>query len=298
MLDYWLFDIGVKYSFIIENLAEIRNSFLDSIFSALTVLGNGDLIIVALICIYMAVDKDLAQKFCFIMITSFAVNTTIKNMGLGISPTSLADVECVKPELESVYSFPSSITQTVTTWTTFLALELRKKKFAAAAAALILIIGFAELYMALSGPIDVVAAIVLGVLMSWLCGFIYDSFRDKRTVYIGFFLLMIPIIAFCLLSPSIEIRGIFQFAGVILGMGAGLNFEKKYVSFSYDTTRLKKILRCIIGVLIVFALKEGLKMFYFTEEIIPILLLDTLRYFIMVFVLFGPIPLLLKKFNL
>ena len=73
--------------------------------------------------------------------------------------------------------------------------------------------------------------------------------------------------------------------------------QSKTQAISYDVPWWKKLIRIVIGVAIAFAFKEGLKLFKMDELHVD-LILDTVRYFAIVFAVGYLCPLLFKKIKL
>ena len=93
---------------------------------------------------------------------------------------------------------------------------------------------------------------------------------------------------------------LFKAFGIFAGMTIAVMYEKKYVNFSLDTTKLKKIIRFTLGVIIMLSLQIGLKLLYspFLEEGTYIFnVLSSIRYFVLTFIGIGIYPKAFKKFN-
>ena len=73
--------------------------------------------------------------------------------------------------------------------------------------------------------------------------------------------------------------------------------DEKTKPLSYDVPWWKKVIRIVVGVAIAFALKEGLKLLKMGGVHIE-LLVDTLRYFVVVLAVGYLCPLLFKKMKL
>lgn len=277
---------------------QLRNDVVSSIFDLYMMLGNGELVIVMLVCVYFAVSKEMAHKFCFVTVASLATNSLISSFLLAPFPHQCSQITCARPEAALGYSMPSGKTQTISTWSWFFAIESQRKLFKLISCIMILLMGICMMYFGISSPVDVIVGILVGTGAVWLLGFIYDSFQNKSTVYKGFFLLVAPCIIMFLYSEEMVHKPFFQFVGIVLGMMCGTWFEKKFVNLQEEVSRVKKFLRCIIGIAVVFGLKEGLKFFYYSEILFDVFILDTARHFIMIFSLVAILPLVYKKVGL
>ena len=60
-------------------LESLRTDFLNTLFEAITILGEETLIILFVVAIWFAVDRKLAQQVFFVTATSLSINGIIKN---------------------------------------------------------------------------------------------------------------------------------------------------------------------------------------------------------------------------
>ena len=90
----------------------------------------------------------------------------------------------------------------------------------------------------------------------------------------------------------------FKAFGLIAGLAAAASFEERFAPITYDVPWWKKTLRVLIGLVLALAVKEGLKALDVFDVVQITFLLSAVRYFLMVFVVAGLFPLLMKKIKL
>lgn len=80
--------------------------------------------------------------------------------------------------------------------------------------------------------------------------------------------------------------------GTYLGFVIGMYIEKKYVNFSIEGSTTVKVIRVLLGILILLVLQVGLKAIFPSETIFSFI-----RYALISFVGIGIYPMIFKKFK-
>jgi hypothetical protein len=91
---------------------------------------------------------------------------------------------------------------------------------------------------------------------------------------------------------------LFKTFGMVGGMVAVSFLDEKTEPLSYDVAWWKKLIRIVIGVVLAVALKEVIKLVNVFDVIQISLLIDAVRYFIVVLTVGYLCPLLFKKLKL
>ena len=78
----------------------------------------------------------------------------------------------------------------------------------------------------------------------------------------------------------------------------GVMFDDKYVQMKCEGPIWKRMLRVVISVILVLAVKEGLKLVFDFSNIQLSLIFDGVRYFFVVFTILGFCPWLFKKIKI
>ena len=277
-------------------LESIRTGFFTTLFEGITILGEETLVILFVVALWFAVDSRLAQKVFFVTICSTGLNGIVKNLAKVPRPFDKG-VLPVRKETATGFSFPSGHTQSFSTWSTLFAIEYKKKWLTALVAVFIPLVAFSRLYLGVHYPTDVIVGAALGVGMAFLGDYLFERVKDVKKLYLAVFLIFAPFIVYFLIVAHERFAGFFKAFGMLGGLTLIAFLQEKSKPLSYDVPWWKKLLRIVIGVALAFALKEGLKIFE-TGGVHVDLVLDTLRYFVVVFAVGYLCPLLFKKIKI
>ncbi len=287
------FEIGV-----LQFLESIRTEGLTRLVELITMFGEETLMIILVAALWFAVDKMMAQRIAFVAVTSLSANGVLKNILKVPRPFASGKVTCARPETATGYSFPSGHVQNFTTWSSLVAIQIKKWWFSLLIALLIVGVGFSRMYLGAHYPSDVLVGILLGVLFAVFGNMLFDRVENKRKLYLITALVLTPFILFFLCRPDPLFEDFFKFYGMLWGLYFVVGFEEKFVKMRYDVSLWKKLIRILFAVILAYALKEGVAALFATNTVWLSLLVDAFRYFALVFVVFGLYPWVLKKCRL
>jgi len=271
---------------IIKTIQSMSNPFLDSFFQLMTMLGEETFTVPLLAFIYWAVDKKFGEIIAFTVFTSLLFNNSIKDIFKFQRPIGQEGIRTLRAETATGYSFPSGHAQGAASTLSAIAIYLKNRTISIISGILIFLVGFSRLYLGVHYPKDVLAGILFGVIIAFVCAKLYKGVDITKLYFV------ILVIFFLALSFSRSIDFI-KSLGSYSGFFIGILIEKKYVNFTTEGTLLKKILRVILGVAIVLGIKSGLKA-VFPDELI----FHFIRYFSLTFFAIGIYPALFKKIKL
>jgi membrane-associated phospholipid phosphatase len=277
-------------------LESMRTGLFTTLFEGITILGEETLIVLFVVALWFAVDSKLAQKMFFVTICSTGLNGIIKNIAKVPRPFDKGVVP-VRQETATGFSFPSGHTQSFSTWSTLFAIQLKKKWLTAIVAVLIALVAFSRLYLGVHYPSDVVVGAALGVGMAFLGDYLFERVKDVRKLYAAVLIIFAPFIVYFLIVAHERFAGFFKAFGMMGGLTLIGFLEGKSKPLSYDVLWWKKLIRIVIGVALALAVKEGLKVFE-TGTLHIDLVLDALRYFVVVFAVGYLCPFLFKKIKI
>lgn len=272
---------------ILRSIQSIANPFLDFLFQAITICGEQMILISIISIIYWAVDKKFGEYIAYSVLTSVLLNNAIKDIFKMKRPIGEEGIRTLREETATGYSFPSGHTQGASSFYGAIAIYLKKKPMYIIATVIIILIGFSRLYLGVHYPKDVIVGAILGVLTSLVCYKLYNKFNNKMMLYTITFIIFIPALTFA--QSTDFIKGM----GTYLGFLLGIFIEKKYVNFSTEGTTGNKIVRVLIGVLILLILKTGLKVILPSGSIFAFI-----RYTLISFVGIGIYPMIFKKLKI
>ena len=278
-------------------LEGLRPSFLNAFFEGVTMLGEETLIILLVVALWFAVDKKLAQQVFFVTATSLSVNGIIKNFAKVPRPFAKG-ISCVRLDTATGYSFPSGHTQGFATWSSFFAIKFKKTWLSILVGVLITAVAISRLYLGAHYPSDVIVAVALGVGISMLGNFLFEKVQDVKKLYLATFLILTPFIVYFLFVADPLFADLFKTFGMVGGMVAVSFLDEKTEPLSYDVAWWKKLVRIVVGVVLAVALKEALKLMKVFDVMQVSLLIDAVRYFVVVMTVGYLCPLLFKKIKI
>ena len=282
---------------LLKMLQEMRTPLLNKFFSLMTMFGEELIVVVILAVIYYVFNKNYARKLFYVIIVSMGINGLIKNIVMMPRPFVFGEINCIKPETATGYSFPSGHTQNVSTWSTMFIKKSKRVFTKILLVLLMLIVGYSRLYLGAHYPSDVVAGIAFGVIISLALSKIYNRVENKQKLF------LFTVIAFALFAVIFYIKGnqmfrdYFKIFGMQIGFWCATTFEEKYIQLSCEGMLVKRILRALIALLVAYLLKEGLSSLFDAFKVWNPLF-DIIEHFCVVFASLGLCPLIFKKIKL
>lgn len=285
---------------IMEWFYRIGSPFLDLLFTLFTQLG-GSIVIVGLIGItYWCINKEKGENIAYSVITAMCFNGLLKSTFSRKRPfqedgKSYLDKKG-KQSSASGSSFPSGHSQQAGGLYTSLIINFKKKWVLILCILAMIIVPISRLYLGVHWPSDVIIGLILGIGISILCNFLINKFKEKKHLV---YLITLAIFTPFMFLPNVE-HDFARAYGLLAGVIGGLIVENKYINFSNDVPIIKKLLRVLIGALIVGVaylfvglIPEAPTDFYLINTLITVVC-----YGVIGFLTIGVVPLLFKnKFN-
>lgn len=271
--------------------------FFDYLALLFTEFG-GQVILIGIIGIlYWCIDKKIGEKVGLITLITININNFLKGIVLEKRPYQHSGYEHLqklpgKDGSEESTSFPSGHSQNSSTVYTTVGLNFNNKIIRIICLILIILVPISRVILGVHFPHDVLVGTILGILTAITLNYFLNRFEKAEFyIYLGSFLIFLPSIIF---FPT---KDAFVGYGLIVGLFLGTRIEHKYINFTTNVSLKLKILRIIIGVLVLLVIKEGGKLLLTTiykENSVPYVF-DMIRYFLIAFCASGVIPFAFKS---
>lgn len=238
------------------------NPFLDRLFTAATFLSEEEFYLILLPLIYWCFNKRIGIRLAYVLLLSSYLNLFLKDL-FGIPRPDDPRIRFLRHE--TTPSFPSGHAQgAVVTWG-YLATQWQNRAFWAVAIVLIFLNSFSRAYLGVHFPQDLVGGITIGVLYLLAFYLVTANWEGKMA--------KLPLVAKASLSvlfPMALLVGhpsedTAMTMGALAGMGLGFLLESKLVSFSAEGLWWRRVLRFLVGLILVGVFYVGLKAVFPTE---------------------------------
>ena len=165
--------------------ANLRNTFCDAFFPAITHLGDAGIFWIALSLILFIIPKTRKIGLCSGL--ALFINLIIVNFGLKPVIARTRPYDMIEEyaahglnlltKIQTDFSFPSG--HTSSSFASATVLFAHNKKGGAAALFLAVLIAFSRLYVAVHFPSDVLAAVLIGIICGTIAYFIMKALIKK-----------------------------------------------------------------------------------------------------------------------
>lgn len=257
-------------------LQEIRNPVCDAIFSFITMFGEETIFILVGLVFYWCISKKQGYYLLSIGLIGTVLNQFLKLIFRiprpWVQDESFSIVEAAR-EQATGYSFPSGHTQNAVGIFGGIALWNKNKVTKVLCIALCILVPFSRMYLGVHTPLDVGVSCLLALIMVFgfypLLRKAADEIKVMRilfavmTVFSIAFLVFVHIYKF---PENVDTENLahgtetaYKMLGVILGLWISFEIDTKYVNFKTASVWWIQILKLVVGVLPVLAIKSGLK---------------------------------------
>ena len=299
-------------------LQSIRSPLLNIVFLIFTISTEAPVIVLVSALMYWCINKKYGQRMLFSIIGNFVINTGVKEFVKAIRPIGIPGLESMRVSTATGYSFPSGHTQTATSFWTSIMILSRKSWVYVLGILMIVVVGVSRLYLGVHWPIDVAFGWIFGILFSVVFIRLFD-YVDK---YKNYWILVLLLIVFAIVGYFINSESYIEYFGILTGFVIGYIVEDKFINFSTDKRNRQAInfsrnsknenrvsiifKRFIIGIIslgVVYMLLKSAaylipKYFEVKNFEIYSVIVNYIRYSLVVFYAVAGVPLLFKVLNL
>jgi membrane-associated phospholipid phosphatase len=242
---------------LIRAVQSVHGPVLDTMFKAITFMGEEDFFLVLLPLILWCVDFAFGARLAFFFLFSAFVNAGMK--GLFAHPRPFDLDPAVKLHDAQGYGFPSGHSQSAVIVWGAIASYVRKRWVWAVAILLMLLIGFSRIYLGVHFPTDVLGGWALGAIL--LAGYILlvprvEAWLKQAGLAVRLALVIVMPLVLVLIYPS---NDSLSAMGVFLGAGAGIVLTGQWVPFDASGPLWQRVVRLLLGAVVLLALRFGLK---------------------------------------
>ena len=263
----WLYNLVTSGSPINIYVQSFRTPFLDTLFSLITSIGSAEFYLATLPFFYWSVNKSFGQRMAYLFIFSVYLNELLKN-AFALPRPFQVDERIVAVVDQEGYGLPSGHAQLVTIYLGYVAAfwQHRHAWLVPTAAVTIAAVMFSRIYLGVHFVLDVLVGLAIGLLTLWIWVRYLDSILrwgsqlGERTLMAAGILMP----AILLLAAPADATGYpgeiaATIAGVALGTNIGLYFETKFVRFSEAGSLVQRLVRYVLGLVIVVIVWAGLR---------------------------------------
>lgn len=248
-----------------EVLVQIQSAsapWVISLFALISALGAEPFYVVLLPLVYWGLDRRLGVGLGCLSLSSAWLNSTIKYI-FAIPRPSDPRLDIQYPETSP--SFLSGHAQGATVNWGYLAVRVRNTAFRVVAVLLIVAIGFSRMVLGVHYPQDVIAGWLVGFLLLALFVWVEPAagrWISEQHAAVQFGLAVTIPLLMIFLHPA-DTEGLYPAEGAItpaaslMGLGIGVIMERAWVRFRADGAWGKRILRLVVGLVIVGILYVG-----------------------------------------
>jgi membrane-associated phospholipid phosphatase len=234
---------------LIEILQNLFAPQFNSIFAAITLLGDDAVLVGLGAVVYWCLDKRRGRLVTYVLLFGAYLNFFCKILvHWPRPPVELRIIE----KNETSYGFPSGHVQDSTTFWAWVSLDFRKWILAALGTVIVIAVGISRIYLGTHYPAQVIGGWVFGLVVAGV-GMIalrHLATRNKESTAMIKALFVVAMLVPLAVAASLGATGEAnpgRIGGYLFGFWLGALAEARYVQFTTEVSGAQKILRIAIG---------------------------------------------------
>lgn len=257
-------------------LEGIRTPFLDALFGAVTYLGDEIVYMALAVVVYWCFSKPLGYYILTGGFTGTILNQFMKITFRIPRPWVLdPEFEIVESAREAAtgYSFPSGHTQNAFASFGSLAAWTKRRALRVLCIAAVILVAFSRMYLGVHTPLDVGVAFAMGLVLTLALLPLFRNIEEHPGRMYGLIAGMIVLCVVYLLyvelwpfPAGVDAENLasarengYKLLGAASGMLLSFYLDRKYICFDVKAPLAGQLLKCVLGLAIVLAIKSGLK---------------------------------------
>lgn len=253
-------------------LEKLRMPGLNEFMLTITRLGEETAFLVMALIFFWCVDKKRGYLLMSVGFIGTMANQFMKLWFRIPRPWVLnPDFTILEQAREAAtgYSFPSGhTTSAVGTFGSVAATAKHKRSFWLCVT-LAVLVGLSRMYVGVHTPQDVIVGALTSIVLIIALRNVVPSEKGMGILVVIMMALALGLMAFVMFYPfpadtdphNLEsgLKNAYTMVGCLAGVGVVYKIEKKYINFSTEAVWWAQILKAVLGLLVVLAVKEGLR---------------------------------------
>lgn len=240
----------------------------DPFWFAMSKIYSEDVFLALLPIVFWVADRRFARYFAVLFVGQMWLNALFKGIANLPRPAESLGIRVKLIDTEGGYSFPSGHSQGSAAVFAGLAQRIRRRWFTALAVLIPFLVGVSRLYFGNHWPSDVLFGWLIGVALALGLAALWPALA-AATGRIPFG----PRLALALLLPAamvalwqalpfvarVGLANQYPALGALAGIWCGTLLEERYVRFDPSGRLGWHLLKCVLGIALVLAVRYGLK---------------------------------------
>lgn len=242
----------------------VRNGLFDGLADVLHAMGGEVFFLIVLSLIYWSINRHLGIRLIVALTVAGILNSVLKDVFQRPRPFMVSDLVIALQE-EVNYGIPSAHVMVGLVVWGYAALFAKRRWLYWAVALFVIVMAWSRLYIGVHFPQDVIAGALFGLIVLLLYARAVEPVAARwqhMNPYLRIGLLVLAG-AITVLVAGYD-RNALALAGILIGVGPAMELELRYANFSNAGTPAQRILRYIIGIVLMLALFLGLRVLFGT----------------------------------